>query len=120
MSGLAEQICTIQGIDRINIEGPDLSNGWGRFYDGVCANLPDREGAKIIHLKQPVMDKPAQTMQLKQMGGGISLPDRNKSPDDIAPLFACVMAFSAASKPAADGKKIYESVYENGASLAFI
>ena len=120
VSGLAEQICTIQGIDRINIEGPDLSNGWGRFYDGVCANLPEREGAKIIHLKQPVMDKPAQTMQLKQMGGGISLPDRNKSPDDIAPLFACVMAFSAASKPAADGKKIYESVYENGASLAFI
>lgn len=120
VSGLAEQICTIPGVERINVEGPDLSNGWGRFFDGVCANLPDREGAKIIHLKQPVMDKPAQTMQLKQMGGGISLPDRNKSPDDIAPLFACVMAFSAASKPAADGKKIYESVYENGASLAFI
>ena len=39
-------------------------------------------------------------MQLKQMGGGVKLPDRIKSPDDIAPLFACAMAFAAASRPA--------------------
>jgi hypothetical protein len=42
-----------------------------------------------------------------------------KSPDDIAPLFACVMAFSAASKPTTTGK-IYESAYESGSSLTFI
>ena len=119
VSGLAEQICTIPGIERIGIEGADLSNGWGRFYDGVAACLPDGQGAKIYHLPQPVMDTPGHTMQLKQMGGGVKLPDRVKSPDDIAPLFACVMAFSAASKPITTGK-IYESAYESGSSLTFI
>jgi hypothetical protein len=58
-------------------------------------------------------------MQLKQMGGGVKLPDRIKSPDDIAPLFACAMAFAAASRPATSGK-IYQSAYENGSSLTFI
>ena len=119
VSGLAEQICTIQGIERVAIEGTDLSNGWGRFYDGVAACLPDSQGAKIYHLPQPIMDAPGKTMQLKQMGGGVKLPDRVKSPDDIAPLFACVMAFSAASKPTTTGK-IYESAYESGSSLTFI
>ena len=75
--------------------------------------------ASIYHLPQPVMDSPGKTMQLKQMGGGVKLPDRVKSPDDIAPLFACVMAFSAASKPTTTGK-IYESAYESGSSLTFI
>ena len=119
VSGLAEQICTIQGIERIAIEGPDLSNGWGRFFDGVCACLPDREGVRIYHLPQPVMDTPGHTMQLKQMGGGVKLPDRIKSPDDIAPLFACIMAFTAATKTTKE-TKIYESAYESGSTLTFI
>ena len=120
VSGLAEQICTIKGIERIGIEVPELSNGWGRFYDGICACLPDREGVQIRHLPQPVMDTPGKTMQLKTMGGGVKLPDRTKSPDDIAPLFACVMAYAAASKPEDAAKKIYESVYSEGADLVFI
>lgn len=119
VTGLAEQICTIPGIERIGIEGADLSNGWGRFFDGVSACLPEREGAKIYHLPQPIMDTPGKTMQLKVMGGGIKLPDRTKSPDDIAPLFACIMAFAAASKPQTTGK-VYESTYESGSSLTFI
>lgn len=119
VSGLAEQICTIPGVERIAIEGADLSNGWGRFFDGICACLPDREGAKIFHLPQPILDTPGKTMQLRQMGGGIALPDRIKSPDDIAPLFACIMAFAAATKQAHAGK-IYESAYAEGASLVFV
>lgn len=119
VSGLAEQICTIKGVERIGIEGADLSNGWGRFYDAVCACLPDRKGEKVIHLTQPVMDTPAKTMQLKQMGGGTKLPDRVKSPDDIAPLFACIMAFAAATRTN-QGRKIYESTYANGGELIFI
>ena len=121
VASLAEQICTLPGVERCAIEGPDLTNGWNRFYDGICACLPERGGgAKIYHLPQPVMDTPGKTMQLRQMGGGVSLPDRTKSPDDIAPLFACVMAFAAASRPAQAGKKIYDSVYSEGASLVFI
>ena len=120
VSGLAEQICTIPGIERLAIEGADLSNGWGRFYDGICAGLPEREGVKIFHLPQPLLDTPGKTMQLKQMGGGVKLPDRIKSPDDIAPLFSCIIAYTAATKPAGADKKIYESAYESGSSLIFI
>lgn len=122
VAGLAEQICTLPGVERCAVEGPDLTNGWNRFYDAVCAGLPDRGGgARIYHLPQPVMDMPAKTMQLRQMGGGIELPDRVKSPDDIAPLFACIMAFAAATRPEQPGgKKIYESAYSEGASLVFI
>lgn len=121
VAGLAEQICTLPGVERCAIEGPELTNGWSRFYDGIVACLPERKGgAKIYHLPQPVVDMPAKTMQLRQLGGGVELPDRVKSPDDIAPLFSCIMAFSAATKPEQAGRKIYESAYSNGAELVFI
>ena len=123
VSGLAEQICTIRGIERIAIEGGDLTAGWGRFYDGVAASDPNlqRGGIKIYHLEQPVMDMAAKTMQIRQMGGGIELPDRRKSPDDIAPLFACIMAFTAATRIADNNKKVYESSYaREGYGLVFV
>ena len=120
VAGLAEQICTLQGVERMAVEGPELTNGWGRFYDGVCACMPERGGARIYHLPQPVLDTPGKTMQLRQMGGGVELPDRVKSPDDIAPLFACIMAFTAATMPVKGERKVYESAYTSGASLVFI
>ena len=126
VSGLAEQICTIPGIERLAVEGTELSNGWGRFYDGIAALAPAAEGEEIrggvpiYHLPQPVLDAPGKTMQLRQMGGGVELPDRVKSPDDIAPLFACIMAFAAATRPDPAARKLYESSYANGSSLIFI
>lgn len=126
VSGLAEQICTIDGIERISVEGADLPTGWGRFWDGIAASAPimpgetARGGARIFHLPQPVMDSPAKTMQVRQMGGGAEVPDRLKSPDDIAPLFACIMAFTAATQVSKKETKIYESAYANGASLMFV
>jgi hypothetical protein len=113
VTGLAEQICSIQGVERFAIEGSDLSASWGRFWDGVAASDPatKRGGTKIFHLQQPVLDTPAKTMQLRQMGGGVALPDRRKSPDDIAPLFACIMAFAAATKTEKENAKTYESAY---------
>lgn len=123
VSGLAEQICTIPGIVRIPIEGPELTNGWGRFWDGIAANAPDsqRGGIRIFHLQQPILDLPGKTMQLRNIGGGLELPDRVKSPDDIAPLFACFVAFAAATKiNTTKETKIYESAYAQGAELIFI
>ena len=121
VSGLAEQICTLQGINRIPIEGSDLTAGWGRFYDAVIANEDaDLGGVRIFHLQQPVMDLPAKTMQMRNIGGGIELPDRSKSPDDIAPLFACFVAFAAATKIEKENTKIYASAYANGAEFCFI
>jgi hypothetical protein len=121
VSGLAEQICAIHGVERIAIEGSDLTAGWGRFYDGIIANGDEsRGGIRIYHLDQPVMDTPAKTMQLRNIGGGIELPDRTKSPDDIAPLFACFMAFTAATKMQKEEKKIYASAYAAGAQVVFV
>ena len=126
VSGLAEQICTIDGVERISIEGADLPTGWGRFWDGIAASAPvmpgetPRGGARIFHLPQPVMDAPARTMQTRQLGGGAEVPDRVKSPDDIAPLFACIMAFTAATMVNKKESKIYESAYASGAPLMFV
>lgn len=125
VTGLAEQICTIDGVERMAVEGPNLPSGWGRFWDGVAASAPavdgqaPRGGVRIFHLPQPVLDTPAQTMQIRQLGGGAEVPDRVKSPDDIAPLVACIMAFTAASMPTKEKTKIYESAYANGAGLVF-
>lgn len=121
VAGLAEQLCTIHGVNRIAIEGADLTAGWGRFWDAICATGDDnRGGAKVYHLQQPVLDLPAKTMQLRNIGGGIELPDRTKSPDDIAPLFACFCAFAAATKIEKENTKIYQSAYASGAPLVFL
>lgn len=121
VSGLAEQICTIKGINRIAIEGGELTAGWGRFYDAIIANGDEsRGGIRVYHLQQPVLDLPAKTMQLRNIGGGIELPDRAKSPDDIAPLFACFCAFAAATKVQKEEKKVYASAYASGAPIVFV
>lgn len=126
VTGLAEQICTIDGVERVAIEGADLTAGWGRFWDAVAAQAPvlpgetPRGGVKIYHLPQPVLDTPAHTCQVRNLGGGVELPDRVKSPDDIAPLYACVMAFTAASRINKEKSKIHESAYAGGAGLIFV
>lgn len=121
-SGLAEQICTIKGIDRCAQEGPDLTAGWNRFWDAIAACVPNepRGGVKCYHLPQPVLDTPGRTCQLRNLGGGVQLPDRNKSPDDIAPLMACAMAFAAATAIKQEKKKVYESAYASGGGLMFV
>ena len=100
VTGLAEQICTLDGITRIPIEAGDLTAGWGRFWDAVAAGTPPKDGEaprggmRIYHLPQPVLDTPAKTCQLRAIGAGVEVPDRAKSPDDISPLFACFVAFA--------------------------
>jgi hypothetical protein len=66
------------------------------------------------------MDQPAKTMQTRQLGGGAEVPDRMKSPDDIAPLFACIMAFTAATMVRKESTKIYASAYAAGAPILFV
>ena len=120
--GLAEQICTLPHVNRYAIEGKDLTAGWGRFWDAIAASEPEgmRGGTRIFHLPQPVLDAPAKTMQVRNIGGGVELPDRVKSPDDPAPLIACFVAFAAATQTAQkQEKKIFESAYARGGSLMF-
>ena len=81
---------------------------------------PRRGGIRIYHLQQPVLDLPGKTMQLRNIGGGLELPDRVKSPDDIAPLFACFAAFAAATRIQTESTKMYESVYAGGAEVIFV
>lgn len=119
--GLAEQICTLPNVNRMPIEGGELSASWGRFWDGIAANEPEsnRGGLKIFHLSQPVLDAPAKTMQLRSLGGGVELPDRIKSPDDPSPMIACFVAFAAATQTRRQDKKIYDSSYAQGGTLMF-
>ena len=118
-----ECVATRRGLD----EGPDLTNGWTRFWDSIAAGEPviegeqERGGIKTYHLDQPVLNVPAKTMQLKNMGNGLSLPDRSKSPDDISPLFAAAMAFAAATKiDTPKEKKVYQSVYSEDYTISFV
>lgn len=124
VSGLAEQICTLTGVNRIPIEGPDLTNGWARFYDSIAiaeSGSETRAGIRTYHIAQPILDTCAKTCQLKNLGGGMALPDRAKSPDDIAPLFACAVAFMSATQINTSEKKVYESVYAQADyGLAFV
>ena len=122
VSGLAEQICTIDGVTRMAQEGPDLSSGWNRFYDAVAACAPgdQRGGVKVYHLPQPALDTPGRTCQLRNLGGGIMLPDRTKSPDDISSLMAVAMAYAGATQISKKERKVYESSYASGNSLIFI
>ena len=122
VSGLAEQICTIDGITRMAQGGPDLTAGWTRFWDAITACAPEdpRGGVKCFHLPQPVLDTPGRTCQLRNLGGGVQLPDRNKSPDDISPLMACAMAYAGATQITKKEKKVYESTYANGGGVMFI
>lgn len=122
VSGLAEQICTVEGVTRMAQEGPDLSAGWNRFYDAVAASSPkdNRGGIRVYHIPQPVLDTPGRTCQLRNLGGGIMLPDRVKSPDDISPLMAVAMAYAGATQITKKERKVYESSYASGASLTFI
>lgn len=122
VSGLAEQISTLEGVTRMAQGGPDLSAGWNRFYDAVAACAPNdqRVGVKVFHLPQPALDTPGRTCQLRNLGGGIMLPDRVKSPDDISPLMAVAMAYAGATQVTKKEKKIYASSYASGGSLLFI
>lgn len=122
VSGVAEEICSMENVIRCAVEGPELTNGWARFWDGIAASEPgkERSGVKIYHLPQPVLDTPAKTMQLRNMGAGMMLPDRVKSPDECSPLIACYVAMAAASQIKKEDKKIYASAYASGASLMFV
>ena len=124
VAGLGEQVCTLKNIERIPIEGGELTQGWGRFYDAIARQAPTdtpTTGVRIYHLAQPILDPPAKTCQLRNIGGGVMLPDRIKSPDDIAPLFACFCAFAAATRIVDEKKqKIYESAYAQGAGMMFV
>ena len=123
VSGLAEQICTLDGVERIAIEGKELTNGWGRFWDGIAASEPNgqRGGVRIFHLPQPVLDNPGKTCQTRNLGGGVEVPDRVKSPDDPAPLIACYVAYAGATMVReTKEKKVYESSYASGAELVLI
>ena len=121
VSGLAEMICTLGGVERCAIEGPELTAGFGRFYDAVVAADPQRGGTRVYHLPQPALDQAAKTASLKNLGAGAQVIDRIKSPDDTAPLVSCIMAYTAATQIKEDKeKKIYKSAYAGGAEFAMV
>ena len=121
--GLAEQICTLPNVERLAVEGSELPSGYGRFWDGIAASEPGSNlgGRRIFHLPQPILDQPAKTAQIKNLGGGAVVIDRMKSPDDVAPLMAVVVAFTAATAPHIDAKrKVHKSSYKDGHTFVMV
>lgn len=120
VTDLGEQLCAMDGMERFSIEGSELTGGFGRFYDAVASLCPanPRGGMHVYHIEQPLLDECAATAQLKNMGAGTMVIDRVKSPHDVAPLQACVCAFTAMTMKRKE--KVYESSYANDAPLVFI
>lgn len=119
VSLLIDTLEEIQGLELIRVEGSDLSAYHGRFYEGVaaCETGSEHDAAKIYHRPAPILDIAANTAVTKPMGDGAWVFNRDKSPEDISALVACVMAHGLATA-APKAKRI--SAYADGHELIFL
>lgn len=90
--------------------GPDLARAHGQFYDRM--RLTDDDGVDIpptlTHNLWPALDIAATTAVIKPLGDGWAI-DRQKSPQDAAPLVATIGAHWLLLKnPQGLGPSIYE------------
>ena len=111
-SGLGEDVGVVEGVEPIKVEGSLLTSGFGRFYDAVARMKPGNTsatGMKVYHLEQPLLEVPAHSAQVRQLGGGAQVFDRKNSPNDCSPLVACSIAFSAMTANDSSNKKMYDS-----------
>lgn len=67
--------------------GADLAKAHGSFFD-LVTNEP---GSRFVHMDQPILNQAAATAKTKLLGSAFVF-DLAKSPDDVAPLIACVAA----------------------------
>lgn len=112
VSDLGETLSHKSGVDAFACEGRNLSAWSGRFWDAVAASAPESriDSEPVYHLDQPVLNTAAKCAAIKPLGDGAWCFDRTKSPEDIAPLMACVMAFGLATEHTEDDSR---SAYED-------
>ena len=119
VSFLADTIEAIDGVVLTKVEGPDLPAYHGRFYEGVaaCESGSELDAARIYHRPAPLLDIAANIAATKPMGDGAWVFNRDKSPEDISVLVACVMAHGLATS-APKPKKT--SAYADGHEPIFL
>ena len=118
VSGMAEIIAAVDGVEIIPCQGADVAGWCGRFWDAVASLDPSKQGevVPIYHLPQPALDLAANVASTRPLGDGAWAWDRRKSLEDISPLVACTMAFGAATGI----KKERRSAYADGADLLIL
>ncbi|ROP78318.1 phage terminase large subunit-like protein [Frigoribacterium sp. PhB107] len=80
------------GIELVEWGGPDLSRASGVIFDAVRRAVDeDAPEVVITHGNQPVLDLAATTAVMKPLSDGWTI-DRQKSPQDAAPLLAVMGA----------------------------
>ena len=106
VSGLAEIIGAVHGVEIIPCQGADVAGWCGRLWDAVSQ---DSEVAPIFHRPQPALDLAANVASTRPLGDGAWAWDRRKSMEDISPLVAVTMAYGAATSV----RTVRESAYED-------
>lgn len=98
-SALVEVLAAIDGVEVVEVVGRDVSSWHATFYDSVAACLEDEPDApRLKHRPQAALDLAAATAQTHSFGDGVWAFDRMKSPGDVSPLIACVLAAGALGK----------------------
>lgn len=120
VSFLADTLEAIQGLNLVLVEGADLPAYHGRFYQSVaaCETNSELDAPKIYHRPAPLLDLAANIAVTKPMGDGAWVFNRDKSPEDISALVACVMAFGLATAAPDKPKRI--SAYADGHDPIFL
>lgn len=120
VSFLGDTLEEIQGVNLVRVQGADLPAYHGRFYEGVAAleTGSELDAPKIYHRPAPLLDVAANVAVTKPMGDGAWVFNRDKSPEDISALIACVMAYGLATAMPEKPKRI--SAYADGHDLIFL
>lgn len=109
VSGLAEIIGAVHGVEIIPCQGADVAGWCGRLWDAVSACSGGSEVAPLLHRPQPALDLAANVASTRPLGDGAWAWDRRKSMEDISPLVAVTMAHGAATSV----RTVRESAYED-------
>lgn len=120
VSFMGDTLEEIQGVNLVRVQGADLPAYHGRFYEGVAAleTGSELDAPKIYHRPAPLLDVAANVAVTKPMGDGAWVFNRDKSPEDISALIACVMAYGLATAIPEKPKRI--SAYADGHDLIFL
>lgn len=121
VSSIADMLQGIEGAEAVEVEGRELAGWCGRLWDGIaaCGDGGVSDAVPVMHRPQPALDAAAKVAAVKPLGDGAWVFDRSRSPEDVAPLMACAMAFGLASTPR-EKPKVIESAYTATRGLMFV
>lgn len=99
VSGLADELRQVDGLEVVEWQGAALGIGCGRLWDMVAGHVVDGQSPALVwHRPQPVLDVAAAVAVTKPIGDGAWLWDRVKSPADISPVVAVTAALWDATR----------------------